>query len=192
MVVEETVEKPNMTPRSWLIAAGLYASVGMIFSGCDTSQRVSPTESHVPTEAAPTATNDHLDRDEPTEVDDARKNAAAGLRDRSEPGVLAPSRISLPSDAPQWARAAAEIINHDGRLLLVATGAVSGITKRELARPAAIGRARAELSHWLESPRLVGSRVAEYWYRASPPLTLARVEIPLPDAGQLEQTGRKK
>jgi len=96
-------------------------------------------------------------------------------------GVLARQAGSTPSSAPQWTRVAAEVITRDGDRLLRTCGRAGRIRNPALARTTAESRARAELSRWLRTHDVIGSRAVDTWTEPGTGLTFALLEVVVPE-----------
>ncbi len=88
-------------------------------------------------------------------------------------------RENVVEGAPAWVRVKAEVMEEAGQRFLRASGEARRIRNSSLARSAADNRARAELSQWLGTGRLVGSEVIERWgIPGQNTYALARIPVP--------------
>ncbi len=96
-------------------------------------------------------------------------------------GLLASRSEKPPRGAPKWARVLAEVVEKNGQRYLQTTGRVEGIKNKPLARTTAENRARAEMTRWVASERLVGSEITDVWQHPKSGITLARAAMAVPE-----------
>jgi len=95
-------------------------------------------------------------------------------------GVLAKRAEKLPKRAPAWGKANAEVIEEDGKRLLLATGYVTKIKDAYLSRSTAESRARTELARWTGSAKVSNSIIRDYWRDPKSGDTLVRAALVVP------------
>lgn len=95
-------------------------------------------------------------------------------------GVIEAARREDTRGAPSWTTVEAEVVERDGVRYLLATGVVAGIDNPSLAEKTAENRARHVLARYLNSTRLVNSRIVGTWQDAATGTVYARAEIEVP------------
>jgi hypothetical protein len=87
----------------------------------------------------------------------------------------------VPSGAPGWARAAAEVLRRDDERFLRACGRAGRIKEPALALSTAAGRARAELARWLQTRDVQGSRQVDTWTEPNSGTVYVLLELAVPE-----------
>jgi hypothetical protein len=96
-------------------------------------------------------------------------------------GVLAPHAGAVPSGAPRWAHAAAEVLRRDDKRFLRACGHAGRIKQPALALSTAEGRARDELARWLQTRDIQGSRQVDTWIEPQSGTVYVLLELAVPE-----------
>ena len=131
---------------------------------------------------APAADN-RPDGDATFAVDPQLQEIAARLPPNwSGSGVLVKAEDTI-WGAPAWSATRAEIRTQDQQRYLYASNCVTHLTQEHLALSTAQNRARAELTRWLGTERLVGSEVSSNW-TGPDHAVCSQVRIPIPEGWQ--------